>query len=246
MRAGDYLDCLLRMPLASVGTLTDGLPFVVLAPHPDDETLGAGGLIAAACEAGQAAEVVVITDGSGSHPRSQLYPRQRLIDLRRREVERAGALLGLAPGRIHHLGLPDTRAPKEGPAFEAAIKTILAIVRQAGARSLFATWPGDPHCDHEAAALMAHAVARCLPDIRLWAYPVWGWHLDPVLPVERPRPRGFRIDISRHQARKRSALAAHLSQMTDLVSDDPEGFRFSAAKLEPFLGPFEYFIEMAR
>jgi LmbE family N-acetylglucosaminyl deacetylase len=233
------------MPLGSVAELTAGLPFVVLAPHPDDETLGAGGLIAAACEAGQSAEVVIITDGSGSHPRSKLYPRQRLIELRRREVERAGALLGLPPGRIRHLGLPDTRAPKDGPALEAALKAILAIVRQVGAGALFTTWPGDPHSDHEAAALMAVAVARCLPAIRLWAYPVWAWHLDPRLPVERPRPRGFRIDISRHQAKKRAALAAHLSQMTDLVSDDPEGFRFSAAQLEPFLGSFEYFIEMA-
>ena len=246
MNARNYLDLLRQMPIGSVDDLTSGLPFVVLAPHPDDEALGTGGLIAAACEAGQAAAVVVITDGSGSHPRSQLYPRQRLIDLRRREVERAGALLGLAPGQVSHLGLPDTRAPKEGPAFDAAISAITAIVRQAGARSLFTTWPGDPHCDHEAAALMALAVARRLPELRLWAYPVWGWHLDPLLPVERPRPRGFRIDISRHQVRKHAALAAHVSQMTDLVSDDPDGFRFSAATLEPFLGPFEYFVEMAR
>ena len=42
----------------------------MLAPHPDDETLGCGGAIALHCQAGDAVKVVFITDGSkgGSYP----------------------------------------------------------------------------------------------------------------------------------------------------------------------------------
>jgi LmbE family N-acetylglucosaminyl deacetylase len=245
LRAADYLDAVLSLPLGSVGELTKRRPFVVLSPHPDDETLGAGGLMAAACAAGQRAEVVVITDGSGSHPRSLRYPRQRLIDLRRREVEHAATLLGLPAGHITHLGLPDTRAPQSGPAFDAAVAAITAVVRRTGAAALLTTWDGDPHGDHVATARMAEAVRAGMADLKLWAYPVWGWHLDPVANVDAPPPRGLRIDISRHQASKHLALAAHASQMTDLIGDDPDGFRFSAQTLAPFMGRFEYFIEIA-
>ena len=189
--------------------------------------------------------MVVITDGSGSHPRSRLYPRQRLIDLRRREVEHAAALLGLPSDHIAYLGLPDTKAPRSGPAFDAAVAAIMAVVRNSGAAVVLTTWDGDPHGDHVATARMAEAVRDRLPGLRLWAYPVWGWHLDPHAAVEGPPPRGWRIDISNHRSAKRAALAAHASQMTDLISDDPDGFRFSAQTLAPFLGRFEYFIEIA-
>ncbi|MDB5654757.1 MAG: LmbE-like protein, partial [Tardiphaga sp.] len=103
----------------------------------------------------------------------------------------------------------------------------------------------DPHCDHEATARMAEAVRRKLPDLKLWAYPIWGWHLDPASSLDRPEPTGFRLDISEHQACKRAAVAAHVSQMTDLIYDDPDGFCFTERTLAPFLGPFEYFIEVA-
>jgi LmbE family N-acetylglucosaminyl deacetylase len=245
LTAGAYLDALRRLPLGSLKDLTAGAPFVVLSPHPDDESLGAGGLIAAACAAGQRADVVVVTDGSGSHPRSVRYPRQRLIDLRRTEVDAAGALLGLAPDRVHHLELPDTQAPSSGAAFDAAVAAITEICRTAGAQSLFVTWDRDPHCDHQATARMAEAVCRRMAPLKLWAYPIWGWHLDPSLPLQRAPPRGLRLDIAPHQARKRAAIDAHVSQMTPLIGDDPDGFCFTETTLAPFLGRFETFMEVA-
>ena len=83
-------------PITTTRELTGGRPFVVLSPHPDDETLGTGGLIAAARTAGQEVDVIVVTDGSGSHPRSKQYPSKRLVDLRYSEVHRAGLALGLS------------------------------------------------------------------------------------------------------------------------------------------------------
>ncbi len=244
MRIASYLAAFTTFPLATVVQLTGGSPFVVLSPHPDDETLGTGGLIAEACANRQAIDVIVVTDGSGSHPRSKQYPRQRLIDLRYSEVHAAGRALGLRPDRIRFLGLPDTQAPKTGPQFDAAVENTLTVIRHSRAASLFVTWEGDPHCDHQAAAELAKAVRRRSPTLKLWAYPIWGWHLDPDLELQQPPPRGFRIDISQHQDRKRKAIDAHASQMSDLISDDPDGFRFDDSSLAPFLGRYEYFIEV--
>ena len=117
-------------------------------------------------------------------------------------------------------------------------------VEQAGAASLFVTWASDPHCDHEAAALMAKAVRRRCPSVVLWAYPVWGWHLPPTKEIVEVTPRGNRIDITEVHAAKRAAIDAHVSQMTELIADDPQGFRFTTETLAPFLSPFEFFIEM--
>ncbi|RKJ98019.1 PIG-L family deacetylase, partial [Pseudoroseomonas wenyumeiae] len=68
---------------------------VVLAPHPDDESLGCGGLLAAAAQAGRAVAVVFVSDGGASHPRSRRYPRLALRRLREAEALAALAALGL-------------------------------------------------------------------------------------------------------------------------------------------------------
>lgn len=244
MKASAFFQAVRRLPLGTLDDLTRGEPFVVISPHPDDESLGAGGLIAAACSRGQRVEVVLVTDGAGSHPNSKLYPTERLIDLRRVELEKAGATLGLQFDRLTCLGLPDTRAPSSGPAFDAAVKRIGEVIRAANAKSVFVTWKRDPHCDHEASARMALALRAENPALALWSYPVWGWHLSPDAGVDEPPPTGIRFDVAPWLSAKKRAIEAHRSQMTDLIGDDPGGFRFTPEKLAPFLGPFEYFLEV--
>ena len=91
---------------------------MVLAPHPDDESLGCGGMIAAACEAGTPPVVVFITDGAASHPGSRRFDATARRDIREQEARRAAAVLGLAEDRLVFLRLPDGAAPHEGPAFD--------------------------------------------------------------------------------------------------------------------------------
>jgi LmbE family N-acetylglucosaminyl deacetylase len=244
VRADLYLEALRTCPVTSTRELTGGHPFVVLSPHPDDETLGTGGLIAEARAEGQGVDVIVVTDGSGSHPRSKKFPRQRLVELRYSEVHEAGLALGLQPDHVTFLGLPDTMAPKAGPQFDAAVDETLGVIRRSGAETLFVTWERDPHCDHEASAELAKAVRMKCPGLQLWAYPVWGWHIEPNQETHQPHPAAFRIDISKHRNRKLEAIKAHASQMTGLIDDDPEGFRFDEQSLAPFLGQYEYFIEV--
>ena len=45
-------------------------------------------------------------------------------------------------------------------------------------------------------------------------------------------------------ARKRSAVAAHRSQTTALIDDDPGGFRLSEADLARHLGGYEVFMQV--
>jgi len=89
---------------------------LVVAPHPDDEVIGAGGLIQQACAKGAAVRVVYLTNGDHNQIAFKLYklrlhlrPRQYLAfgELREREATAATALLGLSSEQLTFLGYPD-------------------------------------------------------------------------------------------------------------------------------------------
>ena len=244
MRAGDYLAKLRALPFGGLDELVGSAPFLILSPHPDDETLGCGGLLAAAQAAGRSGHVLILTDGSGSHPNSPSYPAERLIALRRDEARRAVQQLGLSEERLGFLDLPDTATPSSGPAFDAAVDAILQRVADVGARTLFVTWGRDPHCDHETAYAMAKVAAE-RAGLRLLAYPVWGLHLPPDQDIADEPPRGFRLDIAEHRAAKLRAVDCYASQMTRMIDDDPEAFCFTEAQLAPFIGDTEIYIEVS-
>ena len=241
MKVSQFLEETRQLPVATRSEIVGDAPFVVLSPHPDDESLGLGGLIRQARNVGQRVIIVVLTDGSGSHTESRAYPAPRLIALRKQEMLEAAVLLGVSAAELHHFDQPDAGASSSGPEFERAAEDLAAIVRNSDAKNLFVTWRHDPHCDHSAAAALANAaIARC-PHVRLWEYPVWGWHLDPEMEVPMNGASGYRINITKEKEVKSRAIAAHQSQMTNLIADDPKGFRFTLDALSPFIGDYEYF-----
>ena len=246
MTVGDFLAAMHRLPVTTPLTFTGGAPIVVLSPHPDDESLGVGGLIAAARSAGSEVRIVVLSDGAASHRRSASHPPAKLAALRKAETQAAAAILGVPAGSLTHLDLPDAAVPWAGPTFDAAVGRIVSIVEQAQAPMLLVSWGHDPHCDHEAADAMARSVRERLPGLSVWSYPIWGRHLDPAMSIEAPMPSGYCLDITPWINQKHRAIAAHESQMTDLIADDPEGFRFTPAQLAPFLEPREFILALSR
>ena len=232
-----------RLPLVPPSDVLAAGPLLVLAPHPDDESLGCGGLIAAAVEAGTPVFVLILTDGAGSHPNSRAYPPARLRRLRRDEAAAAVAALGLPPGRLGFLDLPDTAAPVAGPAFAAAVTAIASLAMRHDAATILSSWQFDPHCDHEAAHLVA-AAAAADAGCRHLAYPVWGLTLPPDTSLPGPLPTGRRIDITPYLGRKRAAIAAHHSQYAGLIADDPLGFQLPPAFLALFDRPFEILLDV--
>ena len=238
--ASEALDALQRLPVAGLDEALGDGGLLVIAPHPDDESLACGGLIAQACSEGRRVRVVVVSDGTGSHPRSRAFPRPRLRALREAEARRALLALGLAPRHVRFLRLPDRFVPHEGAAARAAVAAIVEAAREVEALALFVSWRHDPHCDHQAAYKLARAAQRRL-GARLFEYTVWGAALNAKAPVTSVSS-GFRLYVGRERVRKRRAIAAHESQTTRLIADDPTGFRLTAADLARFAGPFEAFM----
>lgn len=97
-------------------TIGRGERVVIFAPHPDDETLAAGGVIQEVLRQGGTVRLVIMTNGDGFRVAAEKNLRKihlRRADFlalgRRRQVEarQAAGELGLAPGRVTFLGFPD-------------------------------------------------------------------------------------------------------------------------------------------
>ncbi|HEX3402883.1 MAG TPA: PIG-L family deacetylase [Acetobacteraceae bacterium] len=227
-----------------VGTLTDVIgskSCLVLAPHPDDESLGCGGLIAACCAASRPPVVVILTDGSGSHPGSRLYPPAKLATLREQEVAHAVRVLGLPPERLICLREPDTNAPHVGPRFDAIVRRLSDYVRDLDCSTILAPWRLDAHRDHESAALLACQTAR-VARIQHLSYPVWGWTLADDVDVDEVTVQGWRLDVAAQLDVKRNAIAAHASQYGGLITDDPRGFQLPVGLLKAVDSRWETFL----
>jgi LmbE family N-acetylglucosaminyl deacetylase len=243
MQAAAFLAAAAELPIGDLDTIIGTGGLVVVAPHADDESLGCGGLIAEAAAKGRDVRVVIVSDGCGSHTHSEAYPPDRLRALRETEAQDAVAILGLARDAVSFLRLPDAGVPSTGPGAQAAAEAIAAVARDCGASTVCVTWGHDPHCDHTAAAAIAALAHRDLPGVRLYAYPVWGW----TLPADKEvgeTPKGFRLDVGAHVEAKRRAILAHRSQTSDLIADDPTGFRLAPEMIGRFTGPFEIFVAM--
>jgi LmbE family N-acetylglucosaminyl deacetylase len=237
MTAADVQVAMEALPYTDLDVILGGERPLILAPHADDESLGCGGLIAACCARGRQPFVVILTDGAGSHPGSKQYPPERLRQVRAGEARQAVATLGLAPGNLVFFDYPDTALPA-GPAVSARVAM---LARDQRCTIMLAPWLYDPHCDHEAAAIMAREAARAA-NCRLLSYPVWGWLLPPDQPLPVNNVAGYRLPIAAHLEAKRSAVAAHASQYSDLIKDSPDGFRLPPELLSVFERPYEVFL----
>ncbi len=219
---------------------------VVFAPHPDDESLSCGGVVALLAATGCSPHVVMMTDGSFSHPNSPSYPAPRLAALREEETLAAVAALGLPPEKVHFLRYPDCGLPREGmAAFSEATERIRSLLVRLAPETIFVPWRRDPHCDHVSTWQLLRAAVTALPVPPRWLeYPVWAWtQAGSVVAPQPEEATAWRIDISTVLARKQEAIAQHRSQLGGVIEDDPSGFVLEPQMLAHFAKPWELFLE---
>ncbi len=226
-----------RVP--ELGLANDGKPctrLVVVAAHPDDESLGTGGLIAAAQDAGLAVYVVLLTAGEGSHPGSPTCSGPALAQ--RRLAEAKVALAALAPDApLVFLGASDGRVAEVEDDVTAALVDLIGDGRHT---LLVAPWAHDGHPDHDAAGRAAGAAAR-RTGARLAQYPIWMWHH--LSPDAAPWPQLHRVDLTPEQReRKARAIAAHASQVAPLSDRPGDEVLLGADLLAHFADPVEHFV----
>ncbi|PZU05112.1 MAG: GlcNAc-PI de-N-acetylase [Sphingobium sp.] len=207
---------------ASARPIDPRLRWLVLAPHPDDETLGAGAIIAQAAEKGRLAGVAYLTNGSASH---DLGPDRRadLVVTRKREASAAlRRLTGRLAPRPIHLDWNDARPERSGSAlFDSSRRRLGALIARRGVTAIAVTALNEPHCDHRAAAELAYLCASDAGHhVSVFEYLVWSE--KPSTGMASYVTAEMRIGV------RRQALAKHRSQLTGLMGD---GFRLPRERL---------------
>jgi len=186
---------------------------VIVAPHPDDEILGTGGLLRGLAAAGNAFLLVAVTDGGASHPGSSDWPVARLTAARAQESREALRRLGVgnlgAQGDMQRLGFPDGGLRQQEDALSAALADMLVP-----GDVVFATWAEDGHPDHEAVGRSARRAAE-QRGAALVQVPIWAWHWALPDDARMPWASARRLMLSQADlSAKEHALQAFTSQIT--------------------------------
>jgi LmbE family N-acetylglucosaminyl deacetylase len=190
--------------------------WLILAPHADDETLGAGALLAETAASGRLAGVIYLTDGAGSHVAGGAW----LARLRQREAGLAvRRLAGRAAPPPVFLGWPDANPhAATSAAWRSTVRALATYIRLHRVDAIAVTGAQEPHCDHAAFHALARAAVRAARrSVALFDYRVW---TDPAVPHARMtfRTRGVPPGLRRH------ALMAHRSQTSGAFGP---GFRLA-------------------
>ncbi len=177
----------------------------VIAPHPDDEVIGCGGLVSSCVAAGSRVSVLFLTVEA---ERSLVKPTSRAGG-DRRLAECADAQRVLGYHARAHLALPERGLSSREAELADRIGVWLADLQ---ADRLLLPNPDDAHPDHAAAAraagvalsgLFAGSTSRA-PE--LWLYEVWGpVRADVVAPLDAAA-----------RARRGAALDCYASQLESL------------------------------
>jgi LmbE family N-acetylglucosaminyl deacetylase len=201
------------------------LATLIVAPHPDDETLGAGGLIAAQRCSGVDVRVAAVTDGEKAYADMPELPAQR-------EKEQTNALrrLSVPEDCIVRFRFPDGRVAS----FETQLEESLAPLISAD--TLVVTpWKRDHHPDHQACGRVAEKLAK-RSGAPLCSYFFWTWHYGTAQELKALPVRRFFLDDALLRT-KAEALSCHRSQLQH-DSGQPV---LPESLLQPARRPFETF-----
>lgn len=173
---------------------------LVLAPHPDDESLGCGGTVKLLTSRGTPCDILFLTRGElGSDVPSQLTPADQCEIAERRTAEALSAARELGADQVYFLGGKDGRLGEQ----LVLAEPLAGRLREGNYSRLFCPWSGELHPDHQAAfQLMKLALPQAPRVTSIWLYEVW----TPLVPTNYV-PIDSTIDA------KRRAIEAHVSQL---------------------------------
>ncbi len=206
---------------------------LVLAPHPDDETLGCATAIMRKQEAGKRVVVAIATDGAmfpEDRPRAQVALQREL------EFESARAMLGLEREDVTWFGFPDGLLVNH---IEPLNEKITDLLRKFHPDEVLVTGASDPHEDHAALSRAAIHAALTVP-CRVVEYPIWQWE-RPSTWKRLPRVRPEIVRAGQFRKRKLRVLLCYRSQLSVADGGERVGNGLPSGILTAARGRFEVY-----
>jgi LmbE family N-acetylglucosaminyl deacetylase len=192
-----WLDALADLPSFAVTASR----ILLVSPHPDDETLGAGAFLAAQSARGAEVVIAAVTDGENAYSENE-----GLAALRTQEQTSALAQLGVPVENIHRFRLTDSGLDAERHELVDLLTPLVTADTV-----VMAPWTGDYHPDHKVCGWAAEKVAQQAGAKLAW-YFFWTWHRGTPADLCALDLAAFTFDDSLLQKKQR-ALACHASQL---------------------------------
>ncbi|WP_045876391.1 PIG-L family deacetylase [Pseudofrankia sp. DC12] len=225
---------------------------LVVAPHPDDETVGCAVAIMRKRETGTHVTVVIVSDGAAAEPAPM--PPAELAALRKDEARRAVTRLGLRPADVRFLDVPDTKVAQH---VDEVADQLAQLIKELAPEQLLIPTSCDGHPDHDATNVAAlEAVRRAdftgqVLEYGVWLWTHWPWTRgygtegytarrllrDPLDRIREVRP--LLVAAKGYRSRQAYALAAHGSQVGPAVG----GGSLPPSLLAAMRTPFELYLE---
>ena len=215
-------------PLARLAERPIGVSCLIVAPHPDDETIGAGVALGRMRDV----RVLHLTDGAPAERRfwtADCSTREEYAALRRAEALRALAHAGVPAEQVVACGCADQALARELP---AVVRTLVAMVREHATRVIITTPYEGAHPDHDAAALACRMVVDLVPGPALVEMTSYHLHAGAIRSGRFLEDDAACIEVTpddEELARKRRMLDAYVSQrgMLAYFAPGPERFRIA-------------------
>ena len=168
-------------------------PWLVFAPHADDETFGMGGTLLKAKEEGVETHLVVLTDGSMGGNSSDI------VETRIREVQQAAEILGFQS--LQHWGEPDRLLE----ASEILVEKAFTLISKLQPASVFFPAPLEIHPDHRTAALLVWNALRMVADADIEFRPI-------AYEIGVQNPINLLINVTEQISVKKEVMQIYASQ----------------------------------
>lgn len=165
---------------------------LILAPHPDDEVMGCGGLIQRLCEQGNTPHVVILTGGGQSHAACCHLPESDIKKERRAMASQILQNLGLPADHLYLLDFPDGSISAQ----HKEMQTLQNLVAEIRPEVVFIPHHGEGWSDH----LVCRELVEKMPALGaavIYEYCVWLWYYN-VWKLDWKRARLLRLTKSEH------------------------------------------------
>ena len=180
-----------------------GKRVLVLAPHPDDETIGCGGSLALHAKAGDPARVVFLTNGAKGDASGEI-DREEYVELRQNEAVNACAFLGVTD--LEFWSYED----RELAGSRGALRQMIDLLQDFRPQLVYAPSPLEFHPDHRAACfLFCDAIRSCELEFQAAFYE-----------VGQPLSVNCLVDITGVLDQKMRAMKTYKSQLEERPYED--------------------------
>ncbi len=163
----------------------------IIAPHPDDETLGCGGVIKKMLNKGIQVELILVTDGSSGGK------ADNLADIRIGEFHQAKEILGIT--KLYYLGYKDGQLDQYYLPLMKSLNEILGVMNP---KVIFIPYIFDYSIDHLITYKASIETLKSFTHIEAFMYEVWTPILNP----------DYFVDVHNEYEIKKTAMKCYKSQ----------------------------------